>query len=79
MAYEKLITLTASAIQAPQAEKDFIAKYASNEIEYVSAYKPNYMVPDSTFNMTEAEGKAEKTGWREKNRNKTGSKERNGD
>ncbi len=59
MAYEKLITLTASAIQAPQAEKDFIAKYASNEIEYVSAYKPNYMVPDSTFNMTEAEGKAE--------------------
>lgn len=59
MAYEKLISLTANATETPKAEKDFIAKYAADEIEYVSVYKPNYMTPDSTVTVSESEGKAE--------------------
>jgi len=59
MAYEKLVTLTASASRAPKAEKDLIAKYASEQVDFACAFKPYFMMPDSAFVVTEEEGRAE--------------------
>ena len=59
MAFEKLVSLTSSASKAPKAEKDLIAKYAGEQVDFACAFKPYYMVPDSSFTVTDQEGMAE--------------------
>ncbi len=59
MAYEKLVTLTASASRAPKAEKDLIAKFAGEQVDFACAFKPYFMMPDSAFAVSDEEGRAE--------------------
>ncbi len=59
IAYEKIITLTASATKAPEAEKNFIAKYANNQVDFACAFKPYFLMPDSAFTVSDEEGRAE--------------------
>lgn len=59
MAYEKLVTLAGGAIRAPKAEKDLIAKYAADQVDFACAFKPFFLMPDSSFAVSDAEGKAE--------------------
>lgn len=59
MAFEKLVALTAGASKAPKAEKDLIAKYASDQVDFACAFKPYFVMPDSSFAVSEEEGKAE--------------------
>ncbi|MBR5374592.1 MAG: SurA N-terminal domain-containing protein [Paludibacteraceae bacterium] len=59
MAYEKLVVLASTAARAPKAETDLIAKYASDQVDFACAFKPYFLIPDSTFTVTDEEGRAQ--------------------
>lgn len=56
--YDKYFYMLAAATKAPKAEKEFIKSYNSEVCDYAYAYKSFIMLPDSAYNITDAEAKA---------------------
>lgn len=56
--YDKYFTMLSSATKAPKAEKEFIKNYNAETYDYAYAFKSYIMVPDSAYNVSDAEAQA---------------------